>query len=62
MAEDQGTPNIFRRIYDRVVENRYVQEHSPLSFMGPSSLLNNTLIGVSSGAESLQLTAVYALA
>lgn len=60
MAEERGTPNIFRRLYDSFRENRYVQEHSPLSFMGPSSLLNNTLIGVSSGVESLQLTAVYA--
>jgi len=33
---------------------------SPLSFMGPNSYLKNTLIGVSSGAESLQLSAVYA--
>ena len=60
MAENRGTPSIFRRIIDGVRESRYTQQHSPLSFMGPSSLLNNTLIGVSSGAESLQLTAVYA--
>lgn len=60
MAENAGTPSIFRRLYDSFTESRYTQEHSPLSFMGPSSLLNNTLVGVSSGAESLQLTSVYA--
>ena len=60
MAEAKGTPSIFRRIYNGLRENRFTQEHSPLSFMGPSSLLNQTLVGVSSGAESLQLTAVYA--
>lgn len=60
MAENAGTPNIFQRIFSGIRENRYTQEHSPLSFMGPTSILNNTLVGVSSGAESLQLSAVYA--
>jgi len=60
MAENQGTPSIFRRIYDSFTESRYTQQNSPLSYMGPSSLLSNTLAGINSGAESLQLTAVYA--
>lgn len=60
MAENRGTPNIFQRIRQSFRENRYTNEHSPLSFMGPSSVLSNTLLGVSAGAESLQLTAVYA--
>lgn len=60
MAENQGTPSIFRRIYDSFNESRYTQQNSPLSYMGPSSLLSNTLAGINSGAESLQLTAVYA--
>jgi len=59
MADNRGTPSIFKRIYDSFTESRYTAEHSALSFMGPSSLLNNTLVGVSSGAESLQLSAVY---
>ena len=60
MSENRGVPNIFKRILDSVRENRYTAEMSPLSFMGPNSYLKNTLIGVSSGAESLQLSAVYA--
>ncbi len=60
MAENRGTPNIFQRIRQSFREYRYTNEHSPLSFMGPSSVLSNTLLGVSAGAESLQLTAVYA--
>lgn len=60
MSENRGVPSIFKRIVDSVRENRYTSEMSPLSFMGPNSYLKNTLIGVSSGAESLQLSAVYA--